>query len=149
MSDAAAEIREHLHHFGGRPCVALANTIVWRRGEARDLFGAYGDVLRWSVAVGTLAEADAAALAARAEADPAAAERALARVRGVRELLYRVFAAVAADEEVAPDDLRLLNDAVGSALAHAGDSPAGGGYGWVFRDAGGDLDAPASRKTQP
>ena len=137
--------REHeqrLHHFGGRPCLALANTILWRRGERRDLLVDYDALLRFAARLGTLDEGDAQALRALAAEHPAEAERVLERAVEVRETIYRVFERVAAGEEPRPADLAQLNEALGEAMRHVAVAPTPGAYRWSWAGVPVSLEAP-------
>jgi predicted RNA-binding Zn ribbon-like protein len=127
------DVRAGLHEFGGRPCVALANTVIWRRGEHRELLTGYDALLRWALHTGSVAPEIAETLAGLAEDRPRAAADALGRALEVRELLYRVFAAVAAGEPIGAADLDDLNAAIAGALGHAALEPAAAGgfvLGW-------------------
>ena len=87
-----------LRLVGGHPSLDFANTVVSRHGRwGPDRLACYGDLLDWAVRVGLCAEAEAARLRRAAAADPAAADRALAAARRLRdEAIHPVFAAVAA-----------------------------------------------------
>jgi predicted RNA-binding Zn ribbon-like protein len=105
------------HEWGGRACLALVNSILWRRSEAPvEVLTGYGRLAELIGDAGWLADAEGLELAA--EADPAAAEQALARTIDLREALFRLFSAVAAGVPVDEGDRRSLNDAMAEALPH-------------------------------
>jgi len=105
------------HEWGGRACLALVNSIVWRRSEAPiEVLTDYGRLAELIGEAGWLA--DTAGLERAAAADPVAAERALARAVALRETLFRLFSAVAAGEPADEVDRQSLNDAMAEALPH-------------------------------
>ena len=105
---------------GGRLCLDLANTVS-DRGSDRpiDHLRTYGDLIAWARQAGAVAPGVARALLAEAAARPEAARRALATAIDAREMLYRLFAAVAAGKRPRPEDLAVLNDHVPAAFARA------------------------------
>jgi predicted RNA-binding Zn ribbon-like protein len=131
-----------LHEFGGRHCLALANTVLWRRGERRDLLSSYPALVRFVIETGAFSAEAAAALERLAAAEPAAAEAALRHAVSLRETIYRVFAAIAGRGAPAADDLAELNAAMADAARHAVLVPQEGGFAWAWRDADADLEAP-------
>ncbi len=105
------------HEWGGRACLALVNSIVWRRSEAPiEVLTDYGRLAELIGEAGWLA--DTPGLERAAAADPVAAERALARAVALRETLFRLFSAVAAGEPADEVDRQSLNDAMAEALPH-------------------------------
>lgn len=98
-----------LHLLGGNLSLDFVNTVVWRLGpEIDDTLRTYDDLLAFAERTGTLSAADVAALAKRAEANPAAAERALATARELREAIYRVFVGHDDGQERRDDDLETI-----------------------------------------
>jgi predicted RNA-binding Zn ribbon-like protein len=131
-----------LHEFGGRHCLALANTVLWRRSERRDILTSYPALVRFVVGTGAFEAGAGSLLEGLAAAEPAAAEAALRRAVSLRETLYRVFAAIAGRYAPSADDLAELNAAVADAARHAVLVPDGSGFAWAWRDADTDLTAP-------
>ena len=71
--------------IGGRTCLDFVNTGSQRReGPFIDRLQTYEDLLEWAVQAEQLTEAEAAALRAKAAADPAGAQAALERGRALR-----------------------------------------------------------------
>src|SRR5215475_8812273 len=88
------------HEDGGRLCLAAVNTVLWRRSDAPvDRIGGYPELVGLVGRAGWLGST--AELAAAAEAHPAAARRALARVIELREALFPLFSAVTAGQRPA------------------------------------------------
>ncbi len=134
-----------LRHFGGRPALAVANSVLWRRSATpRELIHGYEDVVEHLSSIGTLPHDQDEALRATAAAHPAAADAALERALGLRELLFRLLSAVAAGEPPAAADLDAFNAATAEALSRSTVEPADGGFrrGWAA-DGAGALDVPA------
>jgi predicted RNA-binding Zn ribbon-like protein len=134
-----------LRHFGGRPALALANSVLWRRSATpRELIRGYDDVVEHLSSIGALRHDDDESLRATATAHPADADAALERAIGLRELLFRLLSAVAAGDPPAPADLDAFNAAVAEALSRSTVEPVGGGFrrGWAA-DATSLLDVPA------
>jgi predicted RNA-binding Zn ribbon-like protein len=134
-----------LRHFGGRPALALANSVLWRRSATpRELIHGYDDVVEHLSSVGSLTRDDDTALRASAATHPAEADAALARALDLRELLFRLLSAVAAGETPTAADLEAFNDAAGRALSRSTVESADGGFrrGWAA-DGADQLDVPA------
>jgi predicted RNA-binding Zn ribbon-like protein len=105
------------HEWGGRACLALVNSVLWRRsGDPQDVLTEYPKLINLVGQSGGLP--DQAGLLARAATDPERAEVALGRATGVREVLYRVFSAVAAQRQVEESDRHTLNRAINEAAPH-------------------------------
>lgn len=129
---------------GGHPGLDLANTVDCRRGRfGPDLLASYGDLLDWAERVGLLGAETATRLRRRAEEAPEAAEAALARTKGLRETIYRVFSAVAAGGEPPAPDVRALESEARHASASRRLARTDTGYAWVWPDEG--FDALAGR----
>lgn len=84
----------------------------------RDDLPTYGDLVEWGRQAGVLDQAEAERLVALAAARPAQAEATLAQAVELREALYRLFSARAADQPPPAVDLAALNVALPGALAH-------------------------------
>jgi len=93
--------------------------------------------------VGLLGAEAAAKLRRCADAAPGEAEGALARAKRLREVIYRVFSALAASGEPPASDLGLIESEARRALASRQLVRTEGRYGWVWSDE--DLDTLARR----
>ena len=105
---------------GGHRALEFVNTLHWRlRDEPQEALSFYADLLEWARRVDLLEEAEARSLTVKAQHDPVGAEGALADALELREVLYRVFVAVARNES--PDVAALEHlkaqyaEAIGSA----------------------------------
>jgi len=105
------------HEWGGRACLALVNSVVWRRSDAPiEVLTGYAPLAELIGEAGWIV--DVTALNRAAEVDPVAAERALGQAIDLREALVRLVSAVAAGDPVDDTDRTSLNDAMAEALPH-------------------------------
>ncbi len=127
---------------GGRLCLDLVNTLDERGTERpRELLRRYEDLIGWGVQTGTIGAAQARALRTRAAGDPRAAERALARIVGVRETLFLVFSAVARRSALPVAALGRLDDLIGEAAGKRRLTHRRGRFAWSWEAADpADLD---------
>src|ERR1700722_1053107 len=123
-------------------CLDYANTRMWRGSAAPvEQLGALPDVLDWIAGIAGLAADTSAALLAWSAANPTDAASLFAAVIALRELVYRVFSAVASGAPVAEADLAALNRALAQAPPRADLARLAGAYAWRIDHAG--LSAPA------
>jgi predicted RNA-binding Zn ribbon-like protein len=99
--------------LGGHLALDFANTLEDRgtAGERERLTG-FAALVDWALAAGAVDRRQAADLRAYADWAPGSAADALGRARALREAIYPVAAATAADAAPAPGDLAALNDAL-------------------------------------
>jgi len=120
---------------GGRISLDFANSEGETRNGPPEWITTYGDLLRWAVHAGAI-EADLAdRLEARAADAPDEAARIAERAVQLREALYRVFVAAMESEEPAGNDLAIIDEELGAALAHLRIAPDGapdGPWRWRF-----------------
>lgn len=122
----------------GHPALDLANTADRIPGLPWvERLPGYPDLLTWSVTAHILSPADRGQLARRARARSPEAEAVLERAHALRESLYRIFTALAADTSPAQADLTHLNSELAQALSHCRIEARGGGFSWSW-----DADAP-------
>lgn len=140
--------RELLRRYpplGGDPALDFANTVGWRRQPNQtEGLPDYPTLLRWARLAGLVEPADAARIAARAAADPAAAETARQRATALREAIEAVFVAVANGEEPPAAALDLLSRTAAEAAGRMWLQRTGDGFAWGWADAdAASLDRPA------
>ena len=112
--------------MGGRLCLAVVNSVSWRRSdEPDDHLDSYDYLLDVVETSGRLPDIESLRVLAKSEPGPAGLV--LARVAELREQLYEIFSAVAAGEILSPVALSRLNDVVGQALSQLQLAPAGSG----------------------
>jgi predicted RNA-binding Zn ribbon-like protein len=118
--------------LGGALCLDFANTVEPRRGKGRrDYLGGYTDLVRWAEHAGAVDGEDAWRLLRSAEACPAEASAAFGRAVALREVIYRVFYAIAYGDRADDTDLKALTAAHREALAHYRIVHVQGGFGWA------------------
>lgn len=123
---------EYVFEFsGGELCLDFANTVSDRAeaAPAEHLHG-YPDLVAWGRQAGLIDGSQADTLLAEAGRQPAAAAQVHARALTLREAIYRMFARRATGLPPAPEDIAIVNDELGRALAHARVVPAGQGFAW-------------------
>lgn len=112
-------------------CLTFANTLSWRGSEAPvERLADLGTLLDWASEAGALPAEAARQLAGRASRHPAEAERLLAEAIGLRETIYRIFAAVARGDPVREQDFAALSRALAEAPARRRLARSGEDYAW-------------------
>lgn len=134
---------------GGALCLDFVNTLHWRGADTPiERLTIYEDLLAWAI-YGDLIEALAAArLRELAQEKPAEAAHVLQRAWMLREVLYRIFTRQMQRSEPAVDDVALLNDELGAALAHSYLTWEGDAYRLGWRGLDERLDAPLWQVTR-
>ncbi|HEV8632686.1 MAG TPA: CGNR zinc finger domain-containing protein [Chloroflexota bacterium] len=102
---------------GGIACLDFANTISDRNLPVqREHLNRYEDLIAFARQAGLVSDELAERLRDEAAARPEEAEATRRRAIALREALFRLFAAVAADQAPPPDDLAHLNREMSAAL---------------------------------
>jgi predicted RNA-binding Zn ribbon-like protein len=132
--------RAEFEWVGGRTSLDFTNTVSWHPDSLRrERLERYEHVLDWGVGAGVLTADRARELAAAAELSPEGASRALERALLVRELLHRLFVAVADGKEPEPGLVHSFNGLLARSLGHLCLTDAADSLAWqTSRD---DLDA--------
>ena len=126
---------------GGRPCLDFVNTLEGRATEPRDRLPTYEDLVSWAREAGIVDEGLAGDLRKEAEAaPPRRAEGALEAARALREALYEIFSAMAAEGSPSAEALARLNDALPEAAKAYRLAPAEPGVAWRWRLSGKGLE---------
>jgi predicted RNA-binding Zn ribbon-like protein len=102
----------------------------------------YPVLVAWAWYAGTLGDEEAVRLRQAAERRPGEAVSAHARTIAFRDLIYRLFLAVARNEPPPAADVDELNRVYRVALDHARLRPRGNRFDWEWIDAGDELDSP-------
>jgi predicted RNA-binding Zn ribbon-like protein len=104
------------HVSGGRLCLGIVNTVLWRRSdEPIERLVSYADLVSYVERAGWLESSDE--LLGLSAAHPRKARSSLNRALDLRERLFRLFSQVAAGGQPDPADLGLLNLCLGESLA--------------------------------
>jgi len=126
---------------GGVLCLDFVNTVdrMTHKPWVEHLTG-YAELCAWSEHAGSLPQAQARALARRA--DERAARAVLARALALREACYRLFLALAEGRASAAADLAALNAELGPALGHLRLHAHDAGFEYAWERGAEALDAP-------
>jgi predicted RNA-binding Zn ribbon-like protein len=123
-------------------CLDYANTRMYRGSAAPvEQLGGCPELLDWIAGTALLSAQAAADLRAWSVASPDQAASLFAAAIALRELVYRVFSAVASDAPVAEADLAALNLALTEAPPRTRLARLAGAYAWRIEHA--SLSAPA------
>jgi predicted RNA-binding Zn ribbon-like protein len=105
-------------YIGGDPALDLVNTVDWTsRGLEDERLTEFDRLTRWAERAGVLHPKTGAALRRRATAKPRAADTAYRAALRARQVLQRVFSAIA-EGKPAGDELDDFNRLLGQALGH-------------------------------
>jgi predicted RNA-binding Zn ribbon-like protein len=133
---------EDLELIGGEVCLDFANSMGGTREAPSERLHGYADLVRWAAHAGAIERAELEPLLAAADSRSAEAEAVFARAIELREAIFRIFAALAADASPAAADLERLNDELARALPHLRIVPGEHGFDYRFEAAEGALDRP-------
>jgi len=140
---ALTPTRSVSRELGGRLCLAVVNSVLWRRSaEPRDLLADYPGFVEYLAEVGCVDDPMRDQLLATAELLPAESAAVFEQVIELREVLYRVMSAAAAGAQPAAADLDLLNTTVARGMRMLAVRPAGGGYALTWGPAEQGVDWP-------
>jgi len=119
----------------------FANTLAWRGSDRQhDWLSSYANLLKWGKLVGVLSEATAHRLHRDAARRPAHADSVLRQAVELREAIYRIFSAIAAEASPQAADVNALNVALAEALTHLRVLPAADVFMWDWSGDEGALD---------
>ena len=140
-SDASAAKKFQL--VGGDLCLDFTNTVGGKRGAvSRENLHTYSALLNWLQQAGVVDPVQAHRLAQQAGRDPAAAGAVLSRALELREVIYRIFAAVIEGRGPVAADLQRLNAELASGLGRLRVERGAEGFRWGWRAESTDLAAP-------
>lgn len=129
---------------GGNPALDFVNTMSERRGaQPVERIRTYGDLVEASKRIGVLTEVPAQAMLDAARGAPEAAETVRAEAVALRELLYRVFSAVANGRAPSAEEIASLNSVLSDVLVHLRVGRGGGAeaaFAWVWEEPPAALD---------
>ncbi len=123
----------------GALCLDFVNTVGgYDTDQPHEYLPTYTALVVWSQHADLLTDTDAGHLLARAAQRPADGTAVLHAAHRLRDLLRRVFVAVAQGIVASAEDLAVFNMHVPTALAQTRVTPTGTGYAWTWAD---DRDA--------
>jgi predicted RNA-binding Zn ribbon-like protein len=116
---------------GGWLCLDFANTLEERLSAAPvEQIATYEALLAWCQQAELLDSGEVARLRELARARPAEAANWLASIKQARELIYRIFHALASGESAGTGDIRQFNQLLAETMAHACLVPGENGFAW-------------------
>jgi predicted RNA-binding Zn ribbon-like protein len=119
LTSIVSEAREH-HLIGNALCLDFANTLYGHTGTPlHEYLHDYRDLVIWSHKTGILARSDAERLLRSAARHPENARAVFHRAIALREHIYRIFAALAQQQNPLSGDIASLNSARSEALSHS------------------------------
>jgi len=121
----------------GHLALDFANTLEWHASEHPvERLASYADLLAWAQAAGLVDDRQARALLELSSTNPEAAQAAYQRALALREALYRLFSALAAQQPPDVDDLGRLTAALADSVEHGRleHGPAGFSWSWPAAD---------------
>lgn len=99
-----------------------------------DKFSGYQDLVTWSRQADIIQEEEALRLLKEAERKPSEARKTLAEAIELREVIYRVFEAVALERTPLDADVEVFNKKLAEAMTHARIEHQQGGFVWRWED---------------
>jgi len=126
---------------GGRACLDFANTLG-ASADATDHLASYADLVAFAAQSDLITREDADWLRARGEVEPVAAAAVLKRAKRLRGAMRKIFARLAAGEQLPERELGVLNVDLAASLSHARVVPTNDGHGYRWGWSGRNLDAP-------
>src|SRR2546428_2036373 len=142
MRNSAPAPDHDVEFVGGALALDFTNTVGGTHTDpTHDHIRGFDDLVRFLLLGRNISEADARRLVMRAQRQPAEARKVVERAVALREAIWRVFSAVANDENPTTEDVALLRKEALRAAARAELAVAGGHGQWVWR-VGEDLEYP-------
>lgn len=122
-------------------CLNFVNTLENRlREDIQEYLNNYADLVAWSRQAELVTDTGAERLLVEARRNSEEARAVLLRARDLREVLYRIFLAIAEGTHPAEADLYTLNAALARVMIHACVVPQDGGFAWDWQGDEGELD---------
>jgi predicted RNA-binding Zn ribbon-like protein len=123
---------------GGQLALNLANTVSRRHDPDRrkEHLENYADIVTFARQSGIISPKQAKELCDYAEHRATEAARSFRKAIAMREVMYRVFSAIAQGKSAGAGDLDLMNDFAIEALRHRCLARSNGGYRWEWRPDG-------------
>lgn len=118
-------------------CLEFANTLYWHASDdPQETLHTYVDLVEWTHGEGIISDNEKGKLFRSAEERPAEANRVLQQAITLREVLYRIFAAVADGGSPSETDLAVFNAALSRAMsgAYLIQSETGFAWDWEVED---------------
>ena len=119
--------------LGGVLCLDFVNTKNWHTDEKPyDFFGDYNALLQWSLQLKLITQSQAEQLLMLSGRQTQKAQATLEQAKQLREIIYRIFLAIANTQEVPPSELDRFNSAWTKSLASLQVYPAQKVFRWKW-----------------
>src|SRR3989442_13900611 len=142
MRNSAPAPGHDVEFVGGALALDFTNTGGGTHTDpTHDHIRGFDDLVRFLLLAQNISEVDARRLMTRAQRQPAEARKIVERAVALREAIWRVFSALANDENPTAEDVALLRKEALRAASRAELAVAGGHGQWVWR-VGEDLEYP-------
>ncbi len=119
---------------GGHLSLDFVNTVHDRLEQPRELLNSYNDLLLWGQQARILNAGEAERLREIAAYHKEETMDVLRQAIDIREMLYRIFLAIAEDDEPDKTDLAAFNTVLAQTMAHARIVPGEDGFAWSWDD---------------
>ena len=124
---------KHFDFDSGDLCLDFANTSDWHASQhPEEKLADYQDLIVWARQAGLVTERKRKELEKLAQRRPEKAALAFNKAILLREAIYRIFSSLHASEECPPEDIAILNNALGDALPHLVITANKGGFEWQW-----------------
>jgi predicted RNA-binding Zn ribbon-like protein len=117
---------------GGALCLDFANTLGDRPAGTEEHLARWTDLVDWGEQAAAVSSREAAALRKWAAQHARESVDALATAKELREVLYRIYSALAAARAAPARDLSALNAWLGDSLGRLQITARAGGYEWAW-----------------
>ena len=122
--------------LSGALCLSFANAFNVDASDGHEeMFQEYADLVEWAQLLEVIDQPTAQRLRHEAEQHPEEATAVLQSAGALRQVLYRMFAAIAHQQSPDPADLNALNTALADTLTHQRLVPLEDGFAWGWVDA--------------
>ena len=115
-------------------CLDFVNTLAYRGSSPSESLHTFVDLLKWSSDAGMVPRQLAHQILEWSEKHPKRAADAFNEAIALREVIYRVFHAVASGADPGEEDLDLLNRALGGAPLRTAIRRTAEGFGWQIEE---------------
>lgn len=127
--------------IGGQLCLDFCNTGEDREGPyVHDLLRSYRGLVSWAYQAHLLTDVQTRSLVDLAEEQPTKATRIYEQAVTLREALYRLFSAIAHEQQFEEADLAILNRTLSEGLGHLRLQNSDGSFEWAWSSQPDDLD---------
>jgi predicted RNA-binding Zn ribbon-like protein len=119
--------------LGGASCLDFANTVERdESGYSQEWLTSYVDLIGWGERAQLLTEQQAENFLSEATMHLSAARNVFERAIAFREVIYRIFSAIASKRPVCEDDLASFNRTLSETLNYLQIAPTADGFTWTW-----------------